>query len=189
MINPTVISTNLNTASLKLANLTLANVNTLQSGGLYVDWKTIVQAQQAVDCVGRQYSLGDYGSLQFLQAWSCMNFFIGNYAPGYISPNAQLPSINIINVLVAPAPIPYISYNDFDPASQQSDGGRNVYKNANWINWNPVLSLISPSETALTVGTDYTINSQGGITLLGTSTVLPYIYPGGAIRSVSYVQA
>jgi len=170
--------------------MTLANITTLQGGGLYVFWTQIVQAQQAVDCVSRQYALGDYGSAQMLKAWACMNTFIGNYAPGYISPYAQLPNTSIINVLSSPAPVPYIAFSDFDPASQQADGGRTVYNNPNWINWNPVLSLISPAETALTLGIDYTLNSQGGITLL-TSAVFATgeIYDGQAIRSVSYVQA
>jgi len=176
----------------KLANIVLVNTNDEANGCTNVDWFNAWQFYLNIQAVQRQLNLNDLTSAEFLQVYDCLRNLIGiDPNVNVIDPNYQPPNGNI--VVINPAsyepPIPYIPYTDFDPVTQQPDLGRYIYYQPNWKGLNPVLSLISPSETALTLGVDYVLLPQGGISLLSTSTVLPFIYPGQAIRATSYVLA
>lgn len=76
-------------ASLKVANLVNANGVTLSSGGLTVQWGYIKTVQRAINCVQRQYNLGDYVSDQFIIAYNKLLNFVGIDTGGTINPNAQ----------------------------------------------------------------------------------------------------
>lgn len=86
------------TAQLKAADMTLANINALTGGQLYVDWQPVNKAQRGINAVLRQYNLGDYGSSGMLMAYSCLQGFVGTYAGGSIDPNAQNPN-TVIDVI------------------------------------------------------------------------------------------
>ena len=187
MIPSQTVSDQILTAELKLANMTLANIAALQGGSLSANWIPIRNAQRAVNCVQRQYELGDTSSTPFLKAWTCLSDFVGTYAGGAIDPNAQNPG-TIIEIVTPANFTPWLDvpYSDFDVATQQPDGGRYIFNYAPWKGLNPSLALISPAETALQYGIDYILVGAGGIQLLNTSTVLPYIYDGMVIRATSY---
>lgn len=190
MILSQTVQTQILTAELKCANITYANITALQGGALQVNWSVVRDGQRAINCVQRQYGLGDTGSPQFLKAWTCLANFVGTYSGGDIDPNAQNPG-TVIEV-VTPAnflswlDVPYAS---FDAGTQQPDGGRYIFNYEPWKGLNPSLSLVSPSETALVVNVDYTLLPGGGIQLLNTSAVLPYIYDSQVVRAVAYAPA
>lgn len=92
---PSNVSSQILTARLKAANMSLTNITALQSGALSADWKPIIKATRAINCVNNQYSIGDTSSPNFLIAYACMNAFVGQYAGGPIDPNAQNPGVTI----------------------------------------------------------------------------------------------
>lgn len=106
-------------------------------------------------------------------------------------PNAQNPTIEIINVLSAPEPVDPITWDAFDATTQNIDGNRYIYYNNDWKGWNPVLSLTSPAETALRIGADYLLIPTGGFILLNDSSGAgsPGISDGMTLRATSYQTA
>lgn len=83
------------TAQLKLANLVLANIVTLQGGGLKVNWKPAIKGSRGVYAVSNRLSIGDTSSSAFKSAYACLQAFVGNYGGGAIDPNAQNPGLTI----------------------------------------------------------------------------------------------
>ena len=166
--------------------------NLINSGGTPRDSALNNFIWLTIDGLQYQFNLGNYNTATTISLYDKLNRYIGfDTNINSLDPNAQIPGtiIEIINPAGYIAPIPSIPWSSFDAATQQPDGGRYIYYNTNWAGYNPILSLISPAETALTLGVDYTLISTGGIQLLNTSTVLPYIYDGQSLRSVGYVQA
>jgi len=86
-------------ASLKVANLVNTNGTTLAAGGLTVEWGYINVIQRAINCVQRQYNLGDYVSAPFIIAYNRLLNFVGIDTGGSINPNAQGGS-TIINATI-----------------------------------------------------------------------------------------
>src|ERR1700744_5063585 len=88
-------------ATLKVANLVNNNLLVLTGGGLTVQWGYINLVQRAINCVQRQYNLGDYVSAQFILAYDRLLLFVGTYGIGTINPNAQNPNttINVVDVI------------------------------------------------------------------------------------------
>jgi hypothetical protein len=82
-------------AELKIATMVNTNLTALTGGSLSVYWETIKRAQRSVNAVDRQYSLGDFSSVNFLKAYTCLSSFVGTFAGGAINPNAQSPGIII----------------------------------------------------------------------------------------------
>ncbi len=76
-------------ASLKVANLVNTNGTTLAAGGLTVEWGYINLVQRAINCVQRQYNLGDYVSAPFIIAYNRLLNYVGIDTGGDINPNAQ----------------------------------------------------------------------------------------------------
>lgn len=179
------------TAQLKCADLSYTNLVALQGGNTLVNWKPIRNGQRAINVVQRQLNLNDTASDQFLKAYACLSAFVGTYAGGTIDPNAQNPGIiiDVINPASYIPPIPSIAWSDFDPTTQNPDGNRYIYYNTAWKGANPVLSLISPVETALTLDVDYTLISTGGIQLIVdlSGAGSPGIADGMFLRATSYV--
>lgn len=83
------VSNTLLAASLKVANLVNTNGVILSSGGLTVEWGYINVIQRAINCVQRQYNLGDYVSAPFIIAYNRLLNFVGIDTAGNINPNAQ----------------------------------------------------------------------------------------------------
>ncbi len=83
-------------ATLKVANLVNTNGITLAAGGLTAYWGYINVVQRAINCVRRQYNLGDYSSGPFIIAYDRLLNFVGIDTPGNINPNAQTSGTTII---------------------------------------------------------------------------------------------
>lgn len=100
--------------------------------------------------------------------------------------NYQAPgtTVNIVNPIFW-LPSQDIYYNEFDPTTQQSDGGRYIWYNGNIKGYNPVIYVNSPAATRLFAGTDYSLLPTGGIQLLPGGN-FPYIYPGGVLNITGY---
>lgn len=181
-------------AGLNFANEVEAN-RLLLVGGLSlgsINWKPAQWYYLNITALQWQLNAGDYTSDNTLAVYDCLLNKIGfdtNVAT--IDPNYQPNNgtIVIVNPASYIAPIPYIPYTSFDPITQQGDGSRYILYEPTWVGLNPVLSLTGPGETALNVGIDYSLIPSGGISLLPTSQVLPFIFPGQSIRAVSYTQA
>ncbi len=89
MATQTEVQNTLLAASLKVANLVNTNGTILSSGGLTVQWGYINLVQRAINCVQRQYNLGDYVSDPFIIAYNRLLNFVGIDTGGSINPNAQ----------------------------------------------------------------------------------------------------
>ena len=100
-------------ASLKVANLVNTNGTFLAAGGLTVEWGYINLMQRAINCVQRQYNLGDYISSPFIIAYNRLLIFVGIDAPGTINPNAQIPETTIVVVdtgsIINTTQIPFVN--------------------------------------------------------------------------------
>jgi len=147
-----------------------------------------------IDGLQYQFNLGNYNTATTISLYDKLNQYIGfDTTVNSLDPNAQIPNtvIEIINPAGYITPIPSISWSAFDPLTQNADGNRYIYYNSNWAGYNPVLSLISPAETALTLGVDYTLIPTGGITLLNdlSGNGTPGIANGQYLRATGYVQA
>lgn len=161
-----------------------------QAGSLPKNEASINYIRLNITALQYQFVFGNYYTNTTQVLYDRLNGFIGfDTTINSLDPNAQIPSviIEIINPAGYTAPIPEIPWSDFDAATEV-DGGRYIYYNSNWAGLNPVLSLISPGETALTLGVDYTLISEGGISLLPGGN-LPFVYDGQFLRAVSYVLA
>lgn len=159
--------------------------------GAYPNWNLAACQDLKIESGMWSLSMGDYTSDASVDIYNQL-VDIGSTWFGGIAfdPNAQgAGGVEVINVISTPEPIQKILYTSFDAATQQSDGGRFNYFNTDWKGFNPVLSLTSPGEAALNIGDDYVLIPSGGISLLPTSTVLPFIYPGQFIRATSYTPA
>lgn len=107
------------------------------------------------------------------------------------NPNAQNPIIEIINVLSTPSPRAKIEWSEFDSATQDPDGNRYILYQPTWKGFNPLLTLDSPAQTALTLGEDYQLLTDGGIQILVdlSGAGSPGIADGQRLRADSYEQA
>lgn len=99
--------------SLKIATLVNANLTQLTGGNLSVSWKAIKRGQRGLNAVQRQYNLGDYGSTNFLIAYSCLENFVGTFGAGTLNPNAQNPGtiVNVTTVITAQGNFIRIPFN------------------------------------------------------------------------------
>jgi hypothetical protein len=86
------------TAQLKLSVMVDANIVALENGEVSVNWEPSIKANLVIVLVSHLNSIGDNSSVAFLTAYSCMNLFVGQFAPGIIDPNAQNPGQAIISV-------------------------------------------------------------------------------------------
>lgn len=182
-------------SGLQMANEVEANRVKLV-GGLpksSIDWTPAQWYYLNITALQWQLDLGDYTSDTTIAIYDCLLNKIGfDTDIAAIDPNFQ-PNDGII-VVVNPAsyiePRPSIPYSEFDPITQQPDGGRYIYYQPEWITANPVLSITSPVESALNVGIDYTLISTGGISLIpGVAIPGGLIYPGDTLRATSYKKA
>lgn len=169
------------------------NYNYIQKGGLPRNEAQINYIWLNIDGLQYLLNLGDYTSPTTVTLYDRLNNYIGfDTNINSLDPYAQIPEtvIEIINPASYIAPIPSIPWLSFDPVTQDPDGNRSVYYNTNWAGFNPVLSLISPAVTALTVGTDYTLIPSGGIILLNdlSGAGSPGIAYGQFLRADGYVK-
>lgn len=170
-----------------LANLALANLSQLRVGNNEVKWAEPRRFMRNILALQAQLNFGDYTSTQTLQLYDCLNTLIGiDPAVNTIDPNYQPPSGEIIitnpNTYLQPVDL---VFTDFDPASQQIDGGRITYLNPLWKGINPQMQISSPGLTSLYVALDYVLVPSGGFTLL-ISGNLPELYDGQDIRVTGY---
>lgn len=187
MPDATAIQNTILQSQLKAANLILSNTTAEIGGNLTVDWTPATQWYLNIQALVKQYNLGDYTSTQTLVIYDCLNNLLGlDTTVIVVDPNYQPPGgqIVVINPSTYLSPV-VLKFSDFDPASQQGDGGRTTYINSNWKGINPFMAFTSPALTGLEYGTDYTLLPNGGFTLLDTGN-MPEIYSGGLITVYSY---
>lgn len=155
-------------SQLKAAYVIKALTDAEISGRLDTDWFSATRWYFNIQALQKQFNLGDYTSTQTVAIYDCLNVLIGlDTSVIVVDPNYQPPSGNIVVV----NPASYLSavvlgFNDFDPASQQIDGGRTTYINPAWTGIDPIMSLASPGETFLRFGIDYTLLPTGGFTFI-----------------------
>lgn len=183
-----VISKRIETGFIYYNPLLYASVKDLQYD-IYTLYKTIAWKMQFIDFSEENDSFNQLiGSLinkiDQYGVW-------GDFGNNPINPHYQNggnPTINVVRQ--APFPIDYIPYSEFDPATEQPNGGRYIYYQPLWDGYRPVLSFVSPQETALRFGIDYALVPGGGIQLLLTGNY-PYIFDDGdggqAVRATSYI--
>lgn len=92
-------------ASLKAADMTATVLQAEENGLPNTGWSFIKQITRFITAVTRQYTLGDYDSPSFLQAYDCLCKFTGEYGGGNIDPNFSFPGI-IIDVTETFTPTP-----------------------------------------------------------------------------------
>lgn len=157
--------------------------------GKYPNWGLANQQNLKIQSGLFSLEVADYSSVASVDIYNQL-LDIGSTWYGGITfdPNAQNPSIEVINVLSTPSPEPTIPFDWFDADSQNPDGNRSIYYNSAWKGWNPVLSLDSPAQTALTVGIDYVLIANGGIQLIVdlSGSGSPGIADGQTLRASSY---
>lgn len=185
MATHTAVQNTILSASYLAATLTNKNLQQLNVGNAEVDWTLIRKLVRNTEALTIQYNWGVYSSLTL---YDCLNDLIGfDTTVNSIDPNYQPPSGSIIITTPTQPPID-ISWSDFDAATQNADGNRYIYYNANWKGLNPMLWLISPAGTALFLGVDYTLIVDGGIQLLTDLSAAgsPGIAYGQELRATGY---
>lgn len=194
MPTQTQIQDTILSASYKNALLVQNNYNYTNAGNTAQKESLIQWAWLNIAGLQFRFDLGDYTSSTTTTIYDRLNLFIGfDTDINSIDPNAQIPGTTII--IVNPSgfisPIDPITWSDFNPAYQTTDGNRARYDNTNWKGVNPVLSLTSPAETALRLGVDYTLVPSGGIILLNdlSGSGSPGIADGQSLRATSYTLA
>lgn len=95
MITTQTVGNTLLAAELKVANMVLANIVSLQGGSLSVNWKPSIKATRGINVIGNKLSIGDISSASFQTAYACLTGFVGTFAGGAIDPNAQNPGVVI----------------------------------------------------------------------------------------------
>ncbi len=117
------VQSNILLAQLNIANLVNANLIVLSGGGFKVRWDFIKRYQRALNCVTRQYNLGDYVSSGFTKAYDCLLNFIGVNTSNPINPNAQSSQFVVDIIVEGGGAIDY-SYTE---AYLMDAGGGNWY--------------------------------------------------------------
>lgn len=168
-----------------------------ESLGCYPDWSLANVQNLKIQSGLWSMSVSDFSSDASVDIYNQLLDIGSTWFGGiHFDPNVQPPEqIIIINTLSTPEPIDF-GWDAFSVADSP-DGGetRVIYSNTDWKGFDPVLSLISPQETAMELGVDYTLLVDGGIQILPTSPVLPGIGNGAGIvegqilRSSNYRQA
>ncbi len=161
------------TAELKVANLVDTNIIALQGGAFSTAWGTIRNGTRAIKSVSRQYDLGDYSSVQFLKAYSCLCNFIGIYAGGPIDPNAQIPGTTVVTV-----PVLQNFNSDKIPFATTSDNPQLILANYN-LNYLPLYGN-SPELDIFITTDDYTGDLQ-------TPPTLSYQIPGDETSNITQI--
>lgn len=179
----TILSAQYVAATLVSNNLALIN-----SGNLPINQDRITYLELNIYALIYQLNRPDYTSNTTLTLYDRLNGLIGfDTTINSLDPNAQIPG----TVIVIVNPSGYIAPLDFGWADFSTDGSpdggisRTTYYNTNWTGANPMLSLISPMETALIVGQDYSLIPTGGIILLPGGN-LSSVQDGQFLRAVSY---
>lgn len=158
--------------------------------GSYPNWNTA--SCQGLKIKSGMWSLemDDYSSTASVDIYNQL-LDIGSTWFGGITfdPNAQNPTIEIINILSSPEPVDPITWAMLDPGTQDPDGNRSILYEPAWKGFNPVLSLTSPAETALRLGTDYVLVPTGGIEFIVdfSGAGSPGISDGMTLRASSYI--
>lgn len=179
-------------AQYKLAILVQDNYDLINSGNPQQNYPLINYLRLNITGLSYQLNRPDYTSSTTLTIYDRLNQIIGfDTTINSLDPNAQIPNtiIQIINPAGYTAPIDF-SWADFE-VTPSDDGGitRRLYLNDNWFGLNPFMELISPAGTALVLGLDYSIVSEGGILILDSSIVLPGIGSGAGIVEGQFLRA
>lgn len=95
MPTTTEVQTNILNAQQVVANLVNTNYTKLSGGNLNVNWSLINKYTRAINCVSRQYKLGDISSTNFITVYNFMVNFIGNTLSAPINSNAQASGFTI----------------------------------------------------------------------------------------------
>lgn len=158
-----------NAAELKIANQVLANYVALTNGALTVDWFPFIKATRGVLAVQNQINIGDQSSTNFLKAYSCLQYFVGQYAGGPIDPNAQNPNTIIdVNEVIFEAPVVELPFNNVtgvtvnwqtDIAPVFTETYANIFGNSLP---NPIVYFGTP-DTLQPAGNQPTVTLSGGI--------------------------
>jgi len=188
------IQATLLSAAYKNALAVQANYNFILIGGQPRNEASINFICLNIDGLQYQFDLGNYNTSTTITLYDRLNRYIGfDTTANSLDPHAQIPGTEII--IVNPAgyisPVDPISWSDFDADTQNPDGNRSIYYNSNWKGFNPVLTLTSPAETALRLGTDYVLISSGGVQLIVdlSGNGSPGLADGQTLRSSAYQQA
>ena len=188
MLTPDLIAALILRGRAYRAQLVAALTSREYKSGLNVNWDKPAKIGYLIQALNFCLSVADYSSQEAIQVYDNLSQFLGNmFLTGVsVDPDIQAPNgsnITIINPAGYISPISNIPWSSLDSSTQTSDGGRSIYYNPAWAGYNPILSLISPSETALTLGVDYTLINTGGIQLFNP------IYSSQSLRSVGYERA
>lgn len=170
MISQDTILNLILSAELKVAKMVTANLTALEGGALAAKWNKIANANLAINRVSLQYNLQDYGSPNFLIAYTCLAEFVGNFAGGSIDPNAQNPgtTIDVTTVIQAIGNFTRIKFGE--------GGGVN---SASLSNFQSTYALIYGSDAVVSVWVttdDYATAQQD------TGTVPTIVNLGGDIN-------
>lgn len=119
--------------------------------------------------------------------YQCLSDLVGSYSGSSITvdPNAGVDGITIIVEGGGGDNRPYpliVNWSDFEP-SDEPNGGRNIFYNAEWKGWTPL--PLNWQNIELLPNIDYISLEDGGIELLANGK-LPYLYEGDHITAEVY---